>query len=75
MIKKRNSVVLTIADTGIGMDKEETERIFNPYFTTKKSGTGLGLYIAQKIIKDHGGQMKVESEKNKGTTFSVTFKA
>jgi nitrogen-specific signal transduction histidine kinase len=71
--KKRNGVVLTIVDTGIGMDKEETERIFSPYFTTKKSGTGLGLYIAQKIIKDHGGQMKVESKKNRGTVFTITF--
>jgi len=66
-------VKIIIADTGIGMDKEETERIFSPYFTTKKSGTGLGLYIAQKIIKDHQGSIKIESQRNKGTKFEITF--
>jgi len=64
---------LVIADTGIGMDREETERIFSPYFTTKKSGTGLGLYIAQKIIKDHQGSIKIESQRNKGTKFEIAF--
>ncbi len=68
-----DTVVLTIADNGIGMDEEEQERIFSPYFTTKKSGTGLGLYIAQKIIKDHGGKITVQSEKQKGTAFTIVF--
>jgi signal transduction histidine kinase len=65
--------MLTIADNGIGMDSEERARIFSPYFTTKKSGTGLGLYIAQKIIKDHGGRIQIESQKGKGTAFTITF--
>jgi signal transduction histidine kinase len=73
MTESGKGVLLSIADNGVGMDKEETERIFSPYFTTKKSGTGLGLYIAQKIIKDHGGKIKVESQKDHGTTFSIMF--
>jgi len=66
-------ITLTIADNGVGMDEHEKERIFTPYFTTKLKGTGLGLYIAQKIFKDHGGAIDVKSEKNKGTTFTIVF--
>lgn len=67
--------ILTVTDNGIGMDLEEQNRIFTPYFTTKKSGTGLGLYIAQKIIKDHGGRVDIKSQKNQGTTFIISFPA
>ena len=73
LAEEESTVFLTIADTGIGMDEEEQERIFSPYFTTKKSGTGLGLYIAQKIIKDHGGKIRIESKKNRGTAFTIVF--
>jgi polar amino acid transport system substrate-binding protein len=55
------------------MDQEERDRIFTPYFTTKKGGTGLGLYIAQKIIKEHGGRIYIHSEKSRGTEFSMVF--
>ncbi|UCD20391.1 MAG: GHKL domain-containing protein [candidate division WOR-3 bacterium] len=64
---------IIIADNGVGMDEEERKRVFSPYFSTKKSGTGLGLYIAQKIVKDHGGNIAIDSEKNKGTTFEISF--
>ena len=67
------AIKLVIADTGVGMDSEETGRIFSPYFTTKKSGTGLGLYIAQKIIRDHKGSVTIESQRGKGTKFEITF--
>jgi signal transduction histidine kinase len=67
------AIKLVIADTGVGMDSEETNRIFSPYFTTKKSGTGLGLYIAQKIIRDHKGSITIESQRDKGTKFEITF--
>jgi signal transduction histidine kinase len=73
MSKSDDAVVLAITDNGMGMDKEETERVFNPYFTTKKSGTGLGLYIAQKIIRDHQGRITIASKKNRGTVFTITF--
>ena len=73
LVEEGKTVLLTISDNGIGMDEEERERIFSPYFTTKKSGTGLGLYIAQKIIKDHGGKIRIESKKSKGTAFTIVF--
>ncbi len=66
-------VRLIISDNGVGMDTEEKERIFTPYFTTKQKGTGLGLYIAQKILKDHSGSIEVQTEKNRGTIFTITF--
>ena len=55
------------------MDDEEKERVFTPYFTTKKKGTGLGLYIAQKIIKEHNGEIAIQTEKDNGTTFDIVF--
>lgn len=62
---------LDISDTGIGMSPEIVPKIFDPYFTTKPTGTGLGLAIAYRIIEAHGGELKVESQKGKGTTVSV----
>ncbi len=64
-------IQLKIADNGKGMDSEEQERIFTPYFTTKKKGTGLGLFIAQKIINDHNGEINITSEPDSGTEFDI----
>lgn len=69
-----DGVRIRIADNGVGMDQEELRRIFSPYFSTKKSGTGLGLYIAQKIIKDHRGEIKIQSRKNEGTVFDIDLR-
>ena len=62
---------ITIADTGIGMDNETLNNMYNPFFTTKPHGTGLGLSIVYQIILEHGGQITVESELDKGTTFKI----
>ena len=66
-------LLLTVSDTGKGMGPEVLERIFDPYFTTKKAGegTGLGLSVVSGIIKNHGGAMTVDSEPDKGATFRI----
>jgi len=68
-------VSITIADTGKGIDAEEMEKIFDPYFTMKPSGTGLGLAIVHRIIEAHGGEILVESEQGQGTTVSIILPA
>ncbi|MGQ9618666.1 MAG: ATP-binding protein [Candidatus Aminicenantia bacterium] len=71
--KKENSVIIKISDTGIGIKKEHLNRIFEPFFTTKGygRGTGLGLSISYGIIKEHNGEIIVESEYGSGTTFTI----
>jgi PAS domain S-box-containing protein len=66
-------VLMTFADTGGGIDMDLKDKIFDPFFTTKgpTRGTGLGLSICYSIVKDHGGTIEVESEKKKGTKFSI----
>jgi signal transduction histidine kinase len=73
LAQRNKDVVIRIADNGPGMDEEEKKRIFTPYFTTKKQGTGLGLFIAQKIIKDHRGTVTVETAPKHGTTFLIVL--
>lgn len=68
-----NMVQITITDTGIGMDQEIQEKIFEPHFTTKETGSGLGLTTVYKIIKEHKGDIKVTSKKGSGTCFKFLF--
>jgi len=64
-------VVIEVCDTGSGLTREECERIFTPYYTSKQHGTGLGLAIVQSVVSDHGGRISVQSEPGKGTTFVI----
>ncbi len=68
-------VVVTIADRGPGVDPDSLERIFYPFFTTKKNGSGIGLSVAQKIVDAHGGRIDVESRMGEGASFSVVLPA
>jgi PAS domain S-box-containing protein len=65
------SISVDISDTGHGISEEELQRIFEPFFSTRKKGTGLGLWVTQDIVRQHGGRIEVTSTKGKGTTFSV----
>jgi signal transduction histidine kinase len=62
---------LTFADQGKGINQEDIPKIFQPYFTTKDVGIGLGLAITERIIKEHGGEIRVESDPGRGTIFTV----
>ncbi len=64
-------VNLIIADTGVGIDPENLDKLFDPFFTTKGRGTGLGLSIAHRIITEHQGLIEVESQRGKGSTFTI----
>ena len=66
-------IQISVKDSGLGISPDVLEEMFNPFFTTKPDGTGLGLPISQKIIHNHGGKIEVSSEVNKGTTFSFTL--
>jgi len=72
---KENQVAISIMDHGIGIPKEHLSKIFDPYFTTKQSGSGLGLSTAYSIVKKHGGHLAVESELGIGTTFHIHLPA
>src|SRR6266699_3486805 len=64
-------VLISFIDTGGGMSSEDLSRVFEPYFTTKPSGTGLGLLIVRRIVREHGGELSIESSQGKGLTLTI----
>ena len=69
--ERNEALHISIRDTGEGIKKEDIARVFDPFFTTKNFGTGLGLSVVHGIIEEHGGQIEVESELAKGTSFHI----
>jgi PAS domain S-box-containing protein len=64
-------VLITFTDTGGGMSPDNLSRVFEPYFTTKTAGTGLGLLIVRRIVREHGGELSIESKEGKGLTVTI----
>jgi len=64
-------VLITFVDTGGGVSVRNLSRVFEPYFTTKPSGTGLGLLIVRRIVREHGGELSIESSQDKGLTLTI----
>jgi hypothetical protein len=71
LVTSRDAVEITVADTGHGVTPELKERLFLPYFSTKKRGTGLGLAIVSRIVEDHQGSIRVEENRPAGTKFVI----
>ena len=71
----REGVWVSVRDTGCGIPEEQINRIFDPFYTTKKKGSGLGLMIVQRIVRDHDGLIKLESHRGQGTTFRIWLPA
>lgn len=74
-LKEGRYIKISIEDQGVGISKEHLSRIFDPYFTTKQKGSGLGLTTAYSIIKSHDGYMNVESKLGEGTRFDIYLPA
>ncbi len=69
--KSEDSLFISIIDNGVGIEKEKQSKIFVPYFTTKSTGTGLGLAMVRQIIENHHGEIDFETKQGKGTTFTI----
>jgi len=70
-MKRPDQIEISVSDTGHGIAPEQMERIFRPFYTTKRGGTGLGLSLCRRIISQHGGTLTAESEVNKGSRFII----
>ncbi|MHB1390506.1 MAG: ATP-binding protein [Thermoleophilia bacterium] len=68
-------VEIIVQDDGEGMQPDQMKKIFNPFFTSKARGYGLGLFIVHNVVEEHGGTIEVESDPGRGTTFIVQLPA
>ncbi|MCA9167415.1 MAG: ATP-binding protein, partial [Planctomycetales bacterium] len=75
-LPEQNRLVVTVCDNGVGIPIDQQQRIFNAFVSSKgQRGTGLGLPVSQKIMEEHGGQIKLESETGKGSCFTLELPA
>jgi len=70
-----NEAILQVTDTGIGMSPEVLAHVLEPFYTTKNDGSGLGLTIAAQIVRDHGGELKIDSREGESTTVTMRLPA
>jgi two-component system, sporulation sensor kinase D len=73
LIKLENTSTITITDTGIGIPKADMDKIFNPFYTSKETGTGLGLVVCKRIIESFNGEISISSKENNGTKVTITL--
>ena len=71
--RRGNDAVISVRDNGCGISPENRKKLFQPYFTTKKQGSGIGLALIERIVTLHGGKIVIESEENVGTEISLVF--
>jgi two-component system sensor histidine kinase AtoS len=72
-VRRSRHVAIEVQDDGIGISEADADRVFNPFFTTKDTGTGLGLALTHKIVDDHAGTIDVVSAPGRGATFRITL--
>lgn len=72
-VREPGAVLVRVTDTGAGIAAELQPRVFEPYFSTKKAGTGLGLPTVRRVVEEHGGTVSLQSEVGKGTQFTITL--
>jgi len=72
-LREQNSVIVIVSDTGEGIPEELQGKIFEPFFTTRDTGSGLGLTVVYKVIKEHGGDLHMDSQPGRGSTFRITL--
>jgi signal transduction histidine kinase len=72
-IQESSSVLVTIEDSGTGIERKDKDRIFEPFFTTKSTGTGIGLSVCRSIVEAHGGSLRASANNPHGTIFYVAL--
>jgi signal transduction histidine kinase len=72
-IAESGQVLISVSDTGVGLPPEQADQIFNPFFTTKPHGTGMGLRISRSIVESHGGRLWATDNSPRGASFHLTL--